>query len=118
MDIWKFLIIGSLAGFTNGFFSAGGGMFLVPLFIKWIKMEDKKAFATSVSIILPLSIVSASIYIYKNGFDFYNALPFLVGGLIGGIISGFSFKKVPVTVLKKTLGIIIIYAGVRSFFWL
>lgn len=115
--IFKFLLIGSLAGFTNGFFSSGGGMFLVPFFIKFTDIKDKQAFATSVSIILPLSITSASIYIYKNGFDFYNALPFLIGGLLGGIISGFVFKKIPTIWLKKSLAILIIYAGVRSLLW-
>lgn len=114
----KFLIIGSLAGFTNGFFSSGGGMFLVPFFIKCTDIQGKKAFATSVSIILPLSIVSSIIYIYNNGFDFALASPFLLGGLIGGIISGLVFKKVPTVILKKTLALVIIYAGIRSFLWI
>ena len=114
--ILKFLIIGALAGLANGFFGAGGGMILVPFFIKWVKLQDKEAFATSVSIILPLSIVSTIVYISKGTFDAKLAMPFLIGGFFGGIISGKVFKKVPVRLLKKSLGVIIIYGGIRSLF--
>lgn len=47
----KCLIIGTCAGAANGFFGAGGGLFLVPLFTAWLGMEQKRAFATSVAII-------------------------------------------------------------------
>ncbi|MDR0863198.1 MAG: TSUP family transporter, partial [Oscillospiraceae bacterium] len=55
----KFAVAGALAGAANGLFGAGGGIFLVPLFTRWAKLEDKRAYATSVAVILPLSIVSA-----------------------------------------------------------
>ena len=32
----KYIIIGLLAGVANGFFGAGGGLFLVPLFVGWV----------------------------------------------------------------------------------
>ena len=44
-DEVKYAVSGALAGVANGFFGAGGGMFLVPLFCRWIRIEDKKAFA-------------------------------------------------------------------------
>ena len=47
----KCLIIGTCAGAANGFFGAGGGLFLVPLFTAWLGMEQKRAFATSVAVI-------------------------------------------------------------------
>lgn len=110
----KFAIIGSLAGIANGFFGAGGGMFLVPLFINWVKMNDKTAFATSVSIILPLSVVSSVVYYFQGSVDLSLATPYLIGGFFGGILSGIIFKNLSVTPLKRILGIMIIYGGVRS----
>ena len=56
--IWKCLLTGGLAGFVNGFFGAGGGMIVVPLLILLVKLEDKNAFSSAISIILPLTIVS------------------------------------------------------------
>ena len=62
--ITKCAVAGALAGVLNGFFGAGGGMLLVPLLIRWVKMEERKAF-TSVFIILPLCVVSAAVFLFK-----------------------------------------------------
>jgi len=108
---------GALAGIPNGFLGAGGGMIIVPLFCKWIKLPERVSFATSVAVILPMSAASAVIYFLKHGLSFIEALPFLAGGLVGGIISGYIFKKVPTGILHKILGIFIIYGGVRCLFF-
>ena len=55
----KYAVTGALSGAANGFFGAGGGLFLVPLLISWCGMEQKRAFATSVAVIFPLCAVSA-----------------------------------------------------------
>lgn len=41
-DKLKYSLIGALAGIANGLFGSGGGLFLVPLFIGWLHMEQKK----------------------------------------------------------------------------
>lgn len=114
----KLLIIGGLSGLANGFFGAGGGMILVPLFIKWLNFKDTEALSTSVSVILPLSIVSTFIYVKNGSFDLNLATPFLIGGFIGGVIAGLIFKKMPMVWLKRGLGLVIIYGGIRSLFLL
>lgn len=108
-------ISGALAGAANGFFGAGGGMLLVPLLTSWIRLPQQKAFATSVAIILPLSAVSACVYIFRGDLNFMTALPYLIGGLIGGFLGGKVFKKIPVVWLRRALGLLIIYGGVRCF---
>ncbi len=113
-DDGKFAISGVLAGLANGFLGAGGGMFLVPLFCRWIKLPAKEALATSLAVIFPISIVSAVVYLIKNGFDFSFAMPFLIGGLIGGTIGGKVFKKMSPTLLRRALAIFIIYGGIRA----
>ena len=110
----KYMITGMLAGTANGFFGSGGGLFLVPLFTKWLKMDQRKAFATSVAVILPLSAVALVIYFWKGSIDFMAALPYLLGGLAGGIISGRIFGKISVTWLRRIFGLLIIYGGVRA----
>ena len=49
----KYALTGALAGLANGLFGSGGGLFLVPLFTGWAKLPQRKAFATSVAVILP-----------------------------------------------------------------
>ena len=80
----KYGIIGALAGIANGIFGAGGGLFLVPLFIGWTKMEEKKAFATSVAVILPLSVASLIVFFCRGNAIFGTALPYVIGGILGG----------------------------------
>ena len=77
-DWHKLTVTGALAGAANGLFGSGGGLFLVPLFIGWLKMEQKKAFATSVAVILPLSLASAVVYWTRGSFSFVEALPYFI----------------------------------------
>ncbi len=113
-NVIKYLVIGSLAGCANGLFGAGGGLFLVPLLIGWIGMEEKKAFATSVAIILPLSIVSYLIFWLKGGQVWVEALPYLAGGIGGGLLSAAFFKHIPAVWLHRLFGILILYGAVKA----
>jgi len=92
-------------------------MILIPLLIHWAKADERKAFSTCVSIILPICIVSAAIYLFRSAVDISAAMPYLAGGLIGGIIAGKTFKKIPIWLLHKSLALLIIYGGVKSLFW-
>ena len=111
---YKYAVSGAAAGAANGLFGAGGGMILVPLLTRWAGLEDKKAFATSISIIAPLCLVSIVVYCIQGTMDFMQALPYLIGGFLGGLIGGKLFKKVPAKFLHRALGLIIIYGGIRS----
>ena len=101
---WKYVVTGALGGLANGLFGSGGGLFLVPLMTRWSKLEERKAFATSVAIILSLSIVSSVVYFTKGALDFSTAWPYLLGGGIGGVISGLVFQKVPLNFLRRIFG--------------
>lgn len=89
-------------------------MILVPLLTRWGGLEDKKAFATSIAIIAPMCLVSIFIYWHHGQLDFGAALPYLAGGLFGGLLGGKLFKKMSAGVLHKLLGLFILYGGIRS----
>ncbi len=110
----KYAVIGGLAGLANGLFGSGGGLFLVPLLIGWTGMEQKHAFATSVAIIVPLSAVSLIVFGLRGGLDLATAWPYLIGGAVGGIISGFLFQKASVTLLHRLFGLLLLYGGIRA----
>ena len=110
----KYSVTGALAGLANGFFGAGGGLFLVPLLTRWAGMEQRKAFATSVAVIFPLSIASACIYYAKGALEPASCWPILAGGFLGGALSGRIFRRVPLKWLRRAFGILILYGGVRA----
>ena len=80
-------LAGAAAGLVNGFFGGGGGMVLVPLLAGWCGLDQRKAFATSVAVILPLCILSAAVYLFRGGVELVPALPYS-GRRAGGGASG------------------------------
>ena len=110
-------VAGGLAGIANGFFGGGGGMILVPLLTRKCGLEQRRAFATSVAIILPLCVLSSVIYLFRGGLDLMAALPYLAGGLVGGFIGGKVFKKVDMKWLRRAFALLILYGGVKSLFF-
>lgn len=106
-------ISGACAGFINGFFGAGGGMVLVPLLIRLCKIEDKQAFSSAVSIILPICVVSLLVYAQQGMLPLRESVPYLIGGAGGGVLAGLLFKKVSAKILHLILGALIVFGGVR-----
>ena len=104
---------GAAAGLVNGLMGAGGGMVLVPLLIRWCGLPDKHAFATAISIILPLCIVSIVVHAMHGPLPLAEAWPYLAGGLLGGIAGGLLFRRVSALFLHRLLGAFILWGGVR-----
>lgn len=111
-------VSGALAGAVNGFFGGGGGMVLVPLLAGWCGLGQRKAFATSVAIILPLCALSTGIYLFRGGLDLNAALPYLLGGLLGGWLGGKLFKGLSMDWLRRGFALLLLYGGVKSLFGL
>lgn len=109
----KCAVSGAAAGLINGLLGAGGGMVLVPLLVRWCGLDDKHAFATAISIILPLSIVSIIVFACRGNLPLQEAWPYLAGGLIGGVLGGILFRKMSANLLHKLLGAVILWGGVQ-----
>ena len=106
-------LTGALAGSVNGLFGAGGGMVLVPLLTLLTPLKDEAVFPASVSIILPVCLVSLSVTALNREIPWPEALPWLLGSAAGGIAAGFWGKKIPVKWLHRGLGILILWGGFR-----
>ena len=111
---WQFLLCGLAAGLANGLFGTGGGMILVPLFGGWAGLEEKHAFATSMAVMMPLCVVSLSVYLLRGGVEVGFAWRYLVGGVLGGVLSGPLFRRLPTLWLRRVMGVFLLYGGVRA----
>lgn len=107
-------LAGGLAGVCNGFFGGGGGMILVPLLIRRCHLDQRRAFATSIAIILPLCVLSAGLYLFRGALDLTAALPYLAGGLAGGFLGGRLFRRVNMGWLRRLFGLLLLYGGIRA----
>ena len=108
---------GGAAGLVNGFFGGGGGMILVPMLTGRCGLDQRRAFATSVAVILPLCALSSVIYFFRGGLDLTAALPYLLGGLAGGFLGGKLFKNLNMDWLRRGFALLILYGGVKSLFF-
>ena len=109
----KKIILGLIAGTICWLFGTGGGMILVPAFIYMLKIEPKKARATSLFCMLIMVIVS-SIFYYKNNYiEWKVGVLCAIGGIVGGYLGAKILKKVPDYVLKIAFTIFIAYYSFR-----
>ena len=106
-------VAGLCAGVITGLFGAGGGMILIPLLTTLIDAEDSEIFPTSLSIILPICIISLLFSLAQKSCSLYGALPYLIGSGIGGYLSGKYGKNIPSKWLHRGLGILILWGGIR-----
>ena len=108
-----FLIAGFCAGSITGLLGTGGGMILIPLLNRLTDLDDTVIFPTSVCTILPIGIISLFFTDVNNFVPIKMLLPYLVGGIIGGILAGIFSRKIPIILLHRALGILILWGGIR-----
>lgn len=109
-----FLGCGLVAGFFSGLLGGGGGALLVPLLLTFGKLENREALATSVSVIAPLCLWSAIFYGFQGNLDFKLALPYCIGGAVGGVLGGYIFPKANPKKLKMGFALLLILSGLRG----
>lgn len=103
---------GGLIGILNGTLGAGGGVIAVPL-LKKIGLSQKESHANAIAVILPITLISASIYLYKGNVTLREAAIYMPTGLLGVIIGTYLLKKISALWLNRIFGAIMVYAGVR-----
>lgn len=108
-----FALAGFCAGAVTGLFGAGGGMILVPLLTLLTDLEEEEIFPTSICIIAPICIVCLVQQAASGPLPWQDALPYLIGSGIGGFLAGKLGHRIPARWLHKTLGIFILWGGIR-----
>ena len=112
--IKKFLY-GTLIGVVNIMLGAGGGMLTVP-FYKKTGLSQKEAQINAVATMLPISIISAYIYIQNGDVKISDAYVYLIPGIIGSIAGTFFIKRISNKTLTILFAGFMIWAGTRLLF--
>ena len=99
-------------GLVNGLLGAGGGMLAVPL-LKKMGLSQKQAHANAVAVILPISILSATMYIFKDYVNLNDSFMYIPTGLLGAVAGTYILKKISPLWLKRIFGGFMLYAGIR-----
>lgn len=109
----KHILIGLIAGIANGLFGSGGGTIVVPAMVLLLGAEEHKAHATAISIILPLTIVSAFFYIKSQFVDWPLTFKMMTGGIVGGYLGARLLNVCPSNILRKVFAVFMILAAFR-----
>lgn len=109
---FKPAILGLGVGLINGVFGAGGGMLAVPL-LKSEGLSQKSAHANAVAVILPITVLSAVLYLANGRVSVSDSLAFIPTGVLGSVIAAFALQKFSNRLLQKIFAVFMLYAGAR-----
>ena len=112
-NIWIKVGVGALAGLISGLFGGGGGMVVVPLLIFVLSFGVKRAHATAIAVILPITVVAAITYLFKTPYDVLTGLTIAVGVTVGGIVGAFLLKVSPPKWTSIVFSFVVLAAGVK-----
>ena len=105
-------VCGIFIGFINGLLGAGGGMLAVPI-LKKFGLSQREAHENAIAVILPITVLSAMIYIFKDYVSISDSYSYLPTGLLGAVIATYLMKKISNLWLKRIFAAFMIYAGIR-----
>lgn len=99
-QIWLAVGIGLLAGVLAGMFGVGGGFLMVPLYISWLGLEQRKSHATSLAAIVPIALAGALGYAAQDSVDSRAAIALLAGSVFGALYGVKLLGQVPLKFLQ------------------
>lgn len=113
MNKKRIAALSALCGFINGLLGAGGGIPFVLLYGK-MSGDVKKAHALSVAVMLPITAVSAAVYLLFGRVTLSAALPYLPMTVVGALLGSLLLKRASVPTLRRVFGALIIFGAVRT----
>ena len=112
----KALLAGLITGICNGLFGAGGGMVAVFTLQSVTGYEEARAHATAISVMLPLTTVSALVYICNSAVD-WNAVLYVAPSLtLGSVIGAKLTGKLSAKWLNRIFSALMLFAAVWMLF--
>lgn len=104
-------LVGLAGGFVNGLLGVGGGMLFIPGLVYLGGLDEYHAHGSSLLIVLPVSMVSAVVYLLRGQVEWSLALKIALGGVIGAYIGARLTRSVPGRWLRYALAVTMVLAG-------
>lgn len=109
------VLIGLLAGILAGLFGVGGGFLMVPLYIAWLKIDQKKAHATSLGAIIPIAVAGAIGYASTGDVDWQAGAYLLAGAFFGAMYGAKLLQTISLPKLQLVFGVLLTFSAIRLF---
>ncbi len=105
------ILCGGGVGLANSLFGGGGGMLAVPMLSR-TGLDDKRAHATAILLVLPISLFSFLLYACKGIYDFSVLLPTALGVTFGGLLGAKLLDKLSIKIVGIIFSLLQFAAGI------
>lgn len=97
----------------SGIFGIGGGIVMVPIFVFWLGLDQKRAITTSLVAIIPIAVFGAAGYAWGGAVAWAVGLAVGVTSIVGGQIGVRLLPHVPVAALQVAFATLLVYSAYR-----
>lgn len=108
-----YALIGLAAGLVNGLLGIGGGTILIPGMVYLLGVQQHRAHATSLLIILPTSLISMLVYHRQGSFQIRPLLGLALATSLGAIAGAVLMNHFRPASLRRGFGLFMLVAGLR-----
>ena len=113
----RYAVVGLAAGSVTGILGSGGGLVLVPLLTLLSQEDSESVFPYSLGIMFPICLCSLLVQGGFSAVSFQEALPYLLGSILGGVGSMMASKRISPKWLHRVFGCIMLWSGFRCLFF-
>lgn len=109
-------LLSAVAGFVNGFLGGGGGVIVVAVLLSVMQLHQKYSQATALLVILPLTVVSAIVYLINGSVKWEPTLWVTLGVVAGGVVGALLLSKINGNTSKLIFALILVAGGIKMLF--
>lgn len=116
VSLWPAFAISFIVGLLSGLFGIGGGSITVPALMLIFGVPIQIAIATSMFMIVFISLISTSTHIILGNIVWEYAFLFMIGAWIGGTIGAKTNRSLKGKTLEWILRVVLVVVGLRLIF--
>lgn len=111
--IFQALTIGLVAGILAGLFGVGGGFIMVPLYVMWVGLDQRRSHATSLAAVIPIATAGAIGYAATGDVVWDAAIALLAGSIFGALYGVKLLGQVSLRFLQLGFAILLTLSAIR-----
>ncbi len=119
MTLMQFLLgvgVGALTGVLAALCGVGGGLIMVPAFVFLMALDQKSAVATSLAVIIAVSLVATTKYSAASLVKWHVVLPVMLGAVVTTWLATDWLKYLSNDMLSRIFAILMIVVVIRMLF--
>lgn len=109
------VVVGLIGGTFSGAFGVGGGVIMVPLMLWLLRMDQRRAGATSLAAIVPVTIAGSLTYGLAGEIDIVAAAIVAGGAVVGTLVGTRLLRTLPLGWLRWGFIVLLVLIAIRMF---